>query len=474
MGCELTNSKFVYHNNKFMNYEDAVIPVTSHSFNFGTGVFESLRIYKTECSSVIVALDQHIKCLNDSLKFIGLRGIDTDNIRNKILEFVNINKMESGYIRIIAYPDISYLNFDISNCSVNVSILGWSSETSLCLSPISLGVSLLRRPNADDTLPYLKVCGLYVLDCLAHMASKKQLFDDAIMLNQDGTVCKITGADIFIIKDNRLITPIIKSTIKGITREIISEISQELGLTFEEKDMMVEDLLSADEVFIAGIYHGLREVSLINGISLSNNKNNEYIKKIMNNFKDILNDKNNKHYLKWTTDLSCTLNNNNYNNDNFKGIINVDIATEYDVNFVISNIENLIGELTNKNEKTSIKGIEETCLNIIKNPSIGVIFISRVNGTPVGFISATIQQAIRCGGNYCIIQELWVDSKYRNNKIGDFLLSSLENYCTEKNIKRIEVGLPSSKYLDCFKTINFYNKNGFVDIGMRKKKLIND
>jgi len=465
------NCRFVYHNDKFMDYHEAVLPVTNHSFNFGTAVFESIRIFSTDESSVVIGMNQHIERLNNSLKLMGLRTIEHEIIKEKIIEFIKINGMNEGYLRVIAYPDISCLKFDMTDAKVKLSIIGWNIESDFDIPPLALGVSSFRRGNPQSTLPYAKVCGLYVVDCVAHMNSKKQSFDDAIMLNDDGTVSEITGANIFIVVGGKILTPTIKNTIKGITREITFKICEKLSLECVEKDIIVDDLITADEVFITGTYHGIRRVSHVNGIQVGNGDKVSVVQNIIDGFKEIVDDKNHHIHINWMMDLKL-----NSSEKNLGGVscenITVRRAREEDSEFVESCVKNLIMELTNKDESVHIRGIEKSYLDIINKSCGGIIFIAESEEKRVGVISGSIQSALRCGGEYLIIQELWVEREYRSLKIGNKLINKIEEYCRDRGINRIEVGLPSDKFKDCFRTQNFYSEKGFESIGLRKKKIL--
>lgn len=71
-----------------------------------------------------------------------------------------------------------------------------------------------------------------------------------------------------------------------------------------------------------------------------------------------------------------------------------------------------------------------------------------------------------------MIEELWVLEDYRNAGAGKLLIEGLERYCVEHEIKRIDVGLPGNSYQHFNKTNAFYSGCGFIDVGLRKKKVI--
>ena len=96
--------------------------------------------------------------------------------------------------------------------------------------------------------------GAYVNTALAMSESHLGGFDDAIFLAEDGTVCEGSGMNVFLVRNNELITPSVTSGIlEGITRSSIITLAKEkLGLTVVERTVQRTELYVADEVFFTG------------------------------------------------------------------------------------------------------------------------------------------------------------------------------------------------------------------------------
>lgn len=135
--------------------------------------------------------------------------------------------------------------------------------------------------------------------------------------------------------------------------------------------------------------------------------------------------------------------------------------------------EELIKEICNKTnvepklppESQSL----ELCKHYLESEAIK-IFVAEMEKEIVGFISLCSSCSLYAGGKFGIIQEFFVQPRYRSNKIGSKLLSEANKYAKQEGWKRLEVATPPLPQFD--KSFLFYKNNGFTDGGGRKMKLI--
>src|SRR5207244_1676788 len=105
-----------------------------------------------------------------------------------------------------------------------------------------------------NTIPHAaKATGVYLNSMLAVMEANRGGYDEAILLTDDGFVADGSGENVFAVKDGKLATPpLATSILPGITRDSVIQIAQDLGYTVEEKNLIRSDLVFADEVFMTG------------------------------------------------------------------------------------------------------------------------------------------------------------------------------------------------------------------------------
>ena len=117
---------------------------------------------------------------------------------------------------------------------------------------ITLRTSPWRRPSPNTAPTQSKASGLYMICTLSKHAAEDDGFDDALMLDHEGNVAEATGANLFAVKNNTLITPPPDSFLNGITRQTAINIAKDEGIDFEERKISPEELSEIDEVFLTG------------------------------------------------------------------------------------------------------------------------------------------------------------------------------------------------------------------------------
>jgi GNAT superfamily N-acetyltransferase len=158
-------------------------------------------------------------------------------------------------------------------------------------------------------------------------------------------------------------------------------------------------------------------------------------------------------------------------------------ATPGDVSAVASAVSDLLVELGGK--PAPITELEEATRVVVENPDTGILLVAVVDeeeghptpGTPssgalAGMLGVSYQHAIRIPGRYGLIQELWVHPTWRGRTVGGDLIVALFKRVRNREIYRLEVGLPSDKFPHLAATEAFYLNNGFTTIGLRMRRLL--
>lgn len=148
-------------------------------------------------------------------------------------------------------------------------------------------------------------------------------------------------------------------------------------------------------------------------------------------------------------------------------------ATSRDVDQMGIAVEELLLELGGKPPHPV--ALRDAICAVIADRSLGELIVAESEqGEIVGFLGVSWQTAVRIPGRYGLIQELWVHPKWRSREIGKELLEGLEELARESGISRIEVGLPSERFPHLQATETFYRTNGFQEIGLRMKLILED
>lgn len=440
----------------------ATIDIKNHALNFGTAVFESIAVYN---GGKILALQEHIKRLKDSAMLLGLKAIDENSMTKNVLEFIKINNIDRGYIRVILYPKKDCLGLNVEECDVGIAIFGWEREKNEVRS-ITLGVSYIQRPMPNQTIPYGKICGLYAMDTLATNIENSKGYDEALLFNYDGSVCETAGANIFYIKNEKVYTPFIENTIMGITRDIVKDICDSLDIQFIEKKVILDDLYLADQVFISGTYHELTKIKAINGKSIINHRK-DLLTKIKSKFDDITSGNDCILSPKWIIESGIMK-----QDKSLEEQVKVRKATLEDEKVIGQALSSMLDEIRDTHTNPVIEGWEDAFRSIVTNDSLGIILVAEYGDIFLGFISASFHYSMHTGGIYANLEELWTDPMYRSHFAGIYLMNSIEEYVAEYGVKRIDLGAASYDYSKHESLYTFYERMGYKNIGPRYKKII--
>jgi branched-chain amino acid aminotransferase len=120
------------------------------------------------------------------------------------------------------------------------------------LKGIRLDIAEWKRPAPDTAPTQAKAAGLYMICTLSKHAAEAKGYADAMMFDYRGYVAEATGANIFFVKDGRLVTPIADCFLNVITRKSVIELAKARQIPVEEKRIEARELPGFEECFIVG------------------------------------------------------------------------------------------------------------------------------------------------------------------------------------------------------------------------------
>jgi GNAT superfamily N-acetyltransferase len=148
-------------------------------------------------------------------------------------------------------------------------------------------------------------------------------------------------------------------------------------------------------------------------------------------------------------------------------------ATESDIPAVLDCVQSLIRELSGRAGFELPARSAEACQSWIADGAEGAIFVAAAEGeAPRAVLTASVQPAVRMGGEYLELQEFWVEPSLRSTGIGARLLAAAEDFCRCRSIDTVEVGLPPDSFAGIESTSRFYERLGVRPVGPRKRKHI--
>jgi branched-chain amino acid aminotransferase len=296
---------FIWKNGKMLNWDEANDHVLTHTLHYGTGVFEGIRAYETEKGAAIFRLEDHIKRLFESAKRIGMQIPYTEEeIIEATKKVVKDNNLKSGYIRPLAYYGYGKMGLDTVNAKVDVIIAAWPWGAYLGeegkLNGISAKISEFSRHNSKEGMNLVKATGFYINSMMAKMDALNSGYKEAILLDDKKNVAECSGENIFLIKDNELITPKDTTCLKGITRDTIIKVAEDKGIKVTQKDISIDELKSAEGCFLTGTAAEVTSLVSVNEENIGEGKVHEIAKGLQQDYEDIIRGKVDK-YIDWLT-----------------------------------------------------------------------------------------------------------------------------------------------------------------------------
>ena len=238
---------------KLVDKENATVSVFDHGLLYGDGVFEGIRVYNGE----MFRGEAHIDRLFDSAKAIALEiPVTKKELREDIYRTLRANDLTNAYVRVVVTRGEGTLGLDPTKCDEPRIII---ITDDIVLYPDEYyenGLEVITVPtlrNHQNALsPKIKSLN-YLNNILAKIEGLQAGVVEAIMLNQQGYVAECTGDNIFVVKDGALVTPPDHAGIlEGITREVVIELAERLGIDVKFQQLTRFDLYVADECFLTG------------------------------------------------------------------------------------------------------------------------------------------------------------------------------------------------------------------------------
>ncbi len=280
----------IWHNGKFIDWDQANIHVMSHVVNYGSGVFEGVRCYDTEQGPAIFRLREHMQRLLNSAHIYRMDPSTTlEDLCKGALDLVQTNKIGACYVRPIIFRGYGDVGVDPMGCPIEVYIACWEWGKYLgeeaVRSGIDVCVSSWNRP-APNTVPQMaKAVANYMNSQLIRMEAKTNGYAEGIALDVNGYVSEGSGENIFVVTNGSILTPLLaNSALPGITRNSIMTICQDLGIPIAEQMISREALYIADEVFLSGTAAEITPVRSVDRIKVGVGARGPVTKRVQEEF----------------------------------------------------------------------------------------------------------------------------------------------------------------------------------------------
>ena len=297
-------AKFVWFDGKLMPLDKAKVPITTHAIHYGTSIFEGIRAYWNSKNLNIFRLDDHIERFRNSGKYYSISlNFSNNDIKKAIINLCKKNKMKkSCYIRPFYFVGQYGINLHVTEkAPTHVAMFMFPFGDLFNKKGITAGVSSWRKFSISSTPPQAKMGGNYLNSILATQESKRNGYDEAILLDKFGNVSEAPGENIFIVLNNEIITPPTSSSaLKGITRDSIFNLVEDRNYESSIREINRSELYIADEIFLTGTAAEITPIIRVDERKIGNGKVGKITKELMADYTDVVMNRNEK-YSTWLT-----------------------------------------------------------------------------------------------------------------------------------------------------------------------------
>jgi branched-chain amino acid aminotransferase len=255
----------IYVGGAFRPAGEAAVSVLDHGLLYGDGIFEGIRAYNGR----VFKLERHIERLFESAKAIRLEIPATpEEVETLVLDACRQNHISDGYIRLLVTRGAGDLSLDPRSCPAATIVVIARPVPPLYRHGAREGIraitSTFRRNPPDALSPAIKSLN-YLNNVMARLEANDAGADEAILLDRDGHVAEATADNVFIVTDRALVTPPTSTNLRGVTRETILRLADELGIRAEERPFAIFDVWTAREAFLCGTLAEVVPIARVDG-----------------------------------------------------------------------------------------------------------------------------------------------------------------------------------------------------------------
>ena len=296
----------IWMDGQLVDWRDAKVHVLTHTMHYGCGTFEGLRAYKTDQGTAIFRLQEHTDRLFNSAKILRMSiPFSKEQVNAAQCEVVRANKLESGYIRPLAWLGSEKLGVSPKGNQVHCMVAAWTWGAYLGAEGMERGIriktSSYTRHHVNITMTQAKTVSNYTNSILANMEATDDGYDEALLLDAAGFVSEGAGENIFVVKDGVVYTPDLSAgALNGITRNTVLHICADLGINVVQKRITRDEVYIADEAFFSGTAAEITPIRELDRLPIGAGSRGPVTQRIQQAFFDIVNGRNPK-YAHWLT-----------------------------------------------------------------------------------------------------------------------------------------------------------------------------
>ncbi len=294
MSTHLSESEWIWKDGEYIKWQDATVHILSLAVQFGSSVFEGIRCYATPQGPAVFRLHEHLRRLRDSCHIYRIElPYSHDELIEHSRAVIARNDLEECYLRPMVLRGYGAAGMNPVGSPVETYLVCWPWGAYLGEGALEQGVDVCvsswHRPAPNTYPPTAKAAGHYTNPQLMKMEAIANGYVEAIALGPGGVVSEGSGQNLFLVRDDFLVTPTIDGTsLRGITRDTVITIARDLGITVREEPVARETLYTADEMFFTGTATEITPIRSVDRISVGEGRRGPTTKLLQDQFMDVV------------------------------------------------------------------------------------------------------------------------------------------------------------------------------------------
>jgi len=275
----------VFLNDRLIDIDKACISVTDSGLLYGAGLFETMRSH----NGIVFALVDHLDRLFFSAQALSINNpYDRKYITDAIYQVLRANKLTDARLR------LTLTNGPMSESEEQRKATLLITATKLQPYPpeyYKKGVTVVLCPfrqNPAEPIYGHKTINFYPRMLALNQAHQKRAAE-ALWFTIDNRLAEGCISNVFLVKDSVLYTPPIRTPVlAGVSRKTVCQIALKNSIKFIEKDLYIDDLLKANEVFLTNVIMQILPIIKVEKHTVGDGKVGPMTKKLQKYFDEFI------------------------------------------------------------------------------------------------------------------------------------------------------------------------------------------
>lgn len=270
----------VWLNNQLLDSEEATVSITDRGYQFGDGIYEVIKVYNGSLFTAEEHINRFYRCA-DELQIVI--PFTKDKMHKMLYDLVEENELETGHIYMQITRGVANRTHFFPSEGTEASFVAYTEIGARPEKNLENGVKAIF---ADD-IRWLR-CDIKSLNLLGAVLAKEKAHEQGCyeaILHRDQTITEGSSSNVFGIKAGVLYThPVNNLILNGITRHVLLQCCEEIGLKVVEHPMTCEQALEMDELLLTSTTSEVTPIIQVNDTQIANGEPGEWTRKLQEAF----------------------------------------------------------------------------------------------------------------------------------------------------------------------------------------------